>query len=1019
MTTKTPRPNGTAATMRRSSPNDDGGDEQKQIWQTISLSSPPPSWTPSPSSSVPPPAVKLREEDDELSPTSVLASPSSGFVSPSAKHFSFASPVATKRTTPNRGGGIFTPKATYYQTPQQHGFLSVEKPRGNKRTKLITVIATVLLSTLGTLAWQNLKRQSELPLPVIPPPGSPSALAQEAFAKLYSRDWGATPSLWIVLEASFDKVKTRAKQDEREGDESHSFTDDTSMIYLEGKMYYFGLTEYLNQKYGKEETAPVRTTSYYSLQDHGLDYMARTMVTPDGSKTMIQIQYLPDELGGSMGVEELKQTILNYGKESPSSLLDMHYTGAQWRVPSSKDATLATLGMMSFLVTIGGIVGSYIWGQDHPNMLWAMLATASMTTTLSLSSIVQYWTISVFAVQSTPPALSTMTMACLILSIYYSKIQVDSYRQYKALGKSVILQSGAILLVMFSSFYVLLPSPTLQSIGYAQVWTVASSMLFHIGVVPHLWDYTPYAKAERNRVCPSPMTKIKSQRMSLDNSSNRKNFYWTLFLLCLFAPIAYQSKRAFSFKSLDTFIPKELLEQGMSMGHGRMTPFRIVFDGGKSKISMTSLNGYDIVQLVVDELIGIAIPNDSIDGNEDELSPEDESSLQGSTHVGEAYAEVQHLIKDFVDRLAQFKERQQEEFDHHHRRRQKQWGLIDEREEGSLFEHGASNYKANSGISATSYTGLSVLENSRIPQALYSAADVCRSMEPRCPSEALHLINYLEDETTTSDQMATYVTVNLGTDPFSSKGAEWLRLARETTQRLQEDPRVLGGVEVHIDGIAARMQDFHTSQNETMPRMLLFAFMSIFVASVVLLRSITAALRVVLTTVVSMAVAAGIGVFVYKDDVLNWVSLGMLSSASRMAGDADLSFAIPACMVLPVFLLVSDTLWLYRPRSQSEETLTAAAKATMCTIILMRVCFFSNDSKPSMLMVGTALAVDLLFFRRLLLPAVAALVPRSSGGNLSAKSSSQELLVGGSRGSLNNNDYLKKYEEFVRSPRAP
>ena len=439
-------------------------------WHEIFLS-PGPSWSPAP------PVVQIGEDD--TSPTSLFSNDDDA----SPARFDFGTPKPLKTF-------FATPKATGHHQHQQRqviqqGFFSDHRSHRLHWSHQATVLVLcVAFWFMGVSSWNVLQAQSHDPIELSPPPGSPSDLAKQAFARHYKHDWGASPSLWVILESSTSK-RSRAAAPDTSSD-SHSFTDDTSVAYSQGKNFCMGLSAYLQENFPmKKENdlsstdnndgplSTVKVTSYYSLQEQGLDYIARNMVTPDGAKTMIQIQYLQDELKQA-GIRKLKEKILAYGDQNPPDYLDVHYIGLFWNPrDSSINACVFVLGAAVFL--FGGTHLARNLDISSPLATWGLLIVASTVTTLSASAIGLLYSSST---TMTPLSLSALAMVSFILSVYYSKFQIDNNcnRDHQTV-RWAIIHNGTVLMSTFASLYIL-SSPTIKSVSVASTTVAMLSTLY-------------------------------------------------------------------------------------------------------------------------------------------------------------------------------------------------------------------------------------------------------------------------------------------------------------------------------------------------------------------------------------------------------------------------------------------------------------------------------------------------------------------------------------------------------------
>ena len=190
---------------------------------------------------------------------------------------------------------------------------------------------------------------------------------------------------------------------------------------------------------------------------------------------------------------------------------------------------------------------------------------------------------------------------------------------------------------------------------------------------------------------------------------------------------------------------------------GRLSSYRILFDGHSGNETMDSENSFDIIHTVVDELIAI-----------------DQNGDYGITHIATDQHEITFMTDALMDTL-------QMSTKAHERQR-----LLKDQNLMSVSAHELALQEK------TQYDGIAVLKNTRIPYSLFHGAKLCAHIKPYCPVEAFHLLDYNDQVSTTDDGYATYVTARF------VNNEEWLEAARETIDRLCEGG-LLGSIQVHIE----------------------------------------------------------------------------------------------------------------------------------------------------------------------------------------------------------------------------
>jgi hypothetical protein len=153
-------------------------------------------------------------------------------------------------------------------------------------------------------------------------------------------------------------------------------------------------------------------------------------------------------------------------------------------------------------------------------------------------------------------------------------------------------------------------------------------------------------------------------------------------------------------------------------------------------VSKWILVRFDVMHRVLDELIAIT-----------------NHETQSMTHIGTGLDEIQDLTDHLMDTLGLLE-----------RVKQKNGVICDP----SLTQ------------SQTIYGGIAVLKNVHILHSLYITAMFYTKMKPHCPIDVLHVLDYVDQTSTSHDWYVTFITVTLGVGPFLDKGIEWLQAARDT-----------------------------------------------------------------------------------------------------------------------------------------------------------------------------------------------------------------------------------------------
>lgn len=519
-------------------------------WFDINLS-PVTSWTPAPD------GVRLSSSEDEITPTSLASSSRSIF--------------STPRLSKQNHSYFFSSHSKAQGMGSQYGYLGISTTRSTMGRFYKPVLGSLvaLLLAFTTSSWSSFEENNWNLATVSPSPQSPSGKAKMAFQKLYPRDWFADPSLWVVLEAS-----SKASKDKELGSEdSRSFIDDTSLTYEQGKQFCSDLTDYLEERFKYKDMASVRVTSYYSLQEEGLDYWARHMVTPDGSTTVVQVQFIQQEIG-TEGVKKLKKTIVDFASLNPLSCLNVRFTGQAWN-GTSIDSSFCMLPCLAIMVALIGLLLNNITGVHHSLSDWGLLMASGMTFSLSSSAI---FLSNIPYNQLTSIPMPTLAALSFILSAFFSKLQVDRSSSNGAAEKTIALSCGTIVSLLLAIF-LYSSSPDVSSTSVAATALTLSTLCFHVflakGVVSASTANTPKSKyADRHSQEPNKRT------------------VFTLYLTAPFFLLLGLQATRLNGSSLEFTHGAALAEFGQRIGHGQLTQYRLLFDGHNRNKSLTSLNGY-------------------------------------------------------------------------------------------------------------------------------------------------------------------------------------------------------------------------------------------------------------------------------------------------------------------------------------------------------------------------------------------------------------------------------------------
>jgi uncharacterized membrane protein YdfJ with MMPL/SSD domain len=819
-------------------------------------------------------------------------------------------------------------------------------------------------------------------------PGTPSAVAQDAFVHAYRRRPRNSnsnsnnntnssfyfyldpmnPPLFLILSPISNTTSLLIHTDDNHPKKKNS-TSTVSAAYQQARNFSLQLDPYLKQRScyycqsnalighnchgtdnpknntnNESEPSWLRISSYYTyLQPEQHQFLPSIADTSYrfGSSVLIQIEYdipLPETTTTTTTttqssklkkciLRELMRAIDEYQDEfwknqtmihsiildnssipSTSSWFQVSYTGIPYFASDLAVSTRRDIRRTDMLVLPLAwlCMGILLKGATNPWILWIVPLLTTITTVCCWSIFMNTmgsWLVSSIST-FTPAVMMSLSLGMgmdytmFLLARYMEETDQlrDVRRRKKAIlvmlrgSGRVIILSGFTLAATFAGLCSL-PLDMLHSIGIGAVATILSAIMVNLTVVPALL-YTPLGRwmivtKSNSRTLDSRQTLASSTNAfeenhpllenllendpSLVESSHHNHLvllphphrsFWMkmsrqllhryrgviilLVLLQLLFPIAEHATRIKTSISFDLLLPAKspslqtFHSLSQQAGSGSLNPYRILFDGSDVNMTMTSAAGFHVMHLVIDELRAIEKADtdrilDVPEGVDAPVSITTEIPI-GSFDSSNWKKWMVHL-EAVLDTL------------HHHH--------------------------------AATFNGISVLKNVKVSYALYRTAKYCSSFQvPQCPFETLRVINELDQLTASPvDEFATFISVNLGVDPFSDEGILWLKQARSVIARL-EDNGSLMGVRVFIVGSAGIAQDTVEAVYDAFPWMIAITTLTVFILMGVFFRSILVPFRSVVSIFLTLSFSFGLAVLVFQNGLLNWTHIQSLSLES-------------------------------------------------------------------------------------------------------------------------------------------
>jgi uncharacterized membrane protein YdfJ with MMPL/SSD domain len=936
---------------------------------------------------------------DETSPVSQLAGDVDESPTRSFLETSFFSQLRSLHVTParrnNRGNAIVPHEDTRYLDD----FPKVVRTWSNWIHRSAKVLLVLIVTTLWPIGvWSFHKLEQETDSTFHPVPGSLSQDANEAFGRTYPSDWSnpLNPALYVVLESKFSNL---------------SMTNPISVAYQAAFNWTHDLNKTILSTSTKvhsdsstnttESVSWARATSFYSLKESKLHWMAQALATPKGHTVLCQVQYLLPLNGsnreGHERVSSLMDAMQDFAEQHQSPYFTASFTGLKFFSNDLRASTHADLRRMDLIVLpiALGLIGCVL-PKAKATIVW-IIPLATMISTVTLWSIVlRFVAKNMQITQFTPSIMMSLSLG---MGIDYTLFLLARYLEFAATrsrgvavahmlrhGGHVLLLSGLTLMCTFLGLC-FLPLSMLQSIGVGAAVAIACALLVNLTVVPALlytdvgkWivdnqsdsdcsvDQEDSDEREDDATIVASPSRAGMASPSMENISPPLPSVWfrmakqllhsyrgviILLITCqLLLPVAYFSSKINSSLSFDLLLPsdspslKTFHSLGATLGEGRLNPYRILFDGAAFNLTLTSNEGFKTMHMVIEELIAL-----------------DDDTQEGMVHL--ASIEKQD---------------------------------IQNRTQTELSSSNAERNEADEELlvlqkplaRAAVYTGVAIIKNTRVPHLLYSMSKVCsNNIRPHCPSELMHVIDEIDKVVTSHDRYSTYVDAVLGVSPFSDEGIAWLEGARATIKQM-ERKGMLSGVKVHIQGPASIAFDSVQAVHAAFPTMIAITTVVVFLLMGLFFRSIFTPLRSILSIGLTLGFSFGLSVLVFQRGIFNWSHVRVLTSV----GDEMcwlvpiMAFSIVVGLALDYDVFLGSRILEYRNQGYEHKSSVAAGLHSTGSIItaaglIMAFAFGSLMFSASPVLyqwsfvLTTAVLLDTFVIRTVVVPIITGMAGRT------------------------------------------
>lgn len=778
----------------------------------------------------------------------------------------------------------------------------------------------------------------------------------------------------------------------------------------------------------------LKVTSYYSLQEDHLAWLATNLATPDGLTTFVQVQYvMPANVADRTRREKIKALltiIQDYGdayiasqqEAGHESYFTIEYTGipffqADLSVSTKKD--LAHMDM--FVLPLALLFMGIILPRAHPGYAW-IIPLVTMISTVSCWSLVMRQVCSVMQITHfTPTIMMSLSLGMgvdytmFLLARYLEAIPRTTDTSDSATSRAnkrravahmltkggpVLLLSGLTLMCTFLGL-LFLPLQMLKSVGVGAAVSIGCALLVNLTVVPVLlytrvgdWivqtdksvttathyrigETTEDGDEDRDGDISNPLVTPRHSSQSAPPPpppSPPPSSIWHKMCKHLLHPYRGIIILLVTCQLLYP-VAQYCTDMRSSISFDLLLPSESpslqTFHSLGDKVGWGRLNPYRIL----------------FDGKDANITM---TSAQGFgimhrvldeliaiDHMNDETNGSTHVGMSDEDAIA-VTSHITEEMEHYNAA----WRNASQ---GIKCDH--DNLILFSKPKMTTYIGIAMLKNAGIPHKVFISAKYCGQLS-NCPVEFLHVLDKIDSVVTSQDMFATFATATLATSPFSDEGIAWLNAARETVQRLQ-DGGALGGVKIHIQGSAAIEFDALQAVYASFPTMVVITTLVVFVLMGVFFRSVFTPLRSILSICLTLAFSFGLGVLVYQHGVFDWTGLRALTSI----GDEVcwlvpiMTFSIIVGVALDYDVFLISRILEYRLEGYEHKTsiacgLHATGGIITAAGVIMAFAFGSLmfSSNPVLyqwsFLLTTAVLLDTFLIRTVVVPIITGLAGR-------------------------------------------
>ena len=758
---------------------------------------------------------------------------------------------------------------------------------------LILISAVFILWPSGAIAFGHFQQKTDSTFHD-PIPNSPSAAAQRAFDQAYPASFNNPmhPGLILVLQSKDNATDLRENDSARSfamelgGYLKSTITPDTVVDWIQVLSYYSfrdqNLTILGDHFVASNGTLAILQLQYLLPDDESIISDMHGGGTIPANDTFVSSR--PGDLLNALlqGIETYE--IIRKNDDSSEITFDILKTGLKYFSSDLKTSTKQDLKRMdSFVLPVTLFLVGFVLPRANPLVVWIVPFVGILSTVACWSLLMNQLAKHIQITQFTPSIMMSLTLgmsidySMFLLARYFevmadaTKSRFQAIQEMLAGGGQVVILSGLTLMCTFLGLIVL-PLEMLKSVGVGAAVAIGSCIASNLLFVPallysRLGNWIVRRQPEPTRATaqlqeseeymtePLLDNHLEEQRNVSIRIKTPPGSFWIrlsrqlldkkkgpiivlLTFVTIIFPVAINAARVkASGISFDLILPRDAPSMkaykllGSLGGPGRLSPFRLLFDGTRTSSIIVSEPGFTAMHQVVSELLKLEKPSNRREGLDHLTNFTSDMMPEPDVLASVVFQETDDRVK---------------------------------------------------------FSGVSVVNNKPISYASYKATKLCAENSYfLCPFENFRALDYVDKIVTSQNETATFLNVELQYSPFSKEGIEWLESARRVLRKLSEDRR-FADYDLYLEGPSAIAHDAVTAVYQHFMLVVAMTLVVVFLLMGLFFKSLVPPLRSTVSILCTILFSFGAAALVYGDGCMAWTGIHSLAAI-----DGELCWLVP------------------------------------------------------------------------------------------------------------------------------